>query len=80
MAVLGWAISAAIFALIGLGLNLYARYMLFALPIVALCGGVLLSAIWKRGRTVLALCAFLLAFFAVDALALWQFRIDYLFK
>ena len=45
LAVLGWTLSAILFALVGLALNLYARYMLFALPVVALCGGLLLSRI-----------------------------------
>jgi hypothetical protein len=80
LAVLGWTLSAILFALIGLALNLYARYMLFALPVVALCGGLLLSKIWQRGRAGMLVGALLLALFAVQALALWQFRIDYLYK
>ena len=80
LAVLGWTLSAILFALIGLALNLYARYMFFALPVVALCGGLLLSRIWQRGRAGVLVGALLLALFAVQALALWDFRIDYLYK
>jgi hypothetical protein len=80
LALLGWTLSAVLFALVGLALNLYVRYMLFALPVVALCVGLLLSAIWKRGRAGTLVSALLVVFFAVEALALWQFRIDYLFK
>jgi hypothetical protein len=80
LALLGWTLSVVLFALIGLALNLYVRYMLFALPIVALCGGLLLSALWKRSRVGVTVSALLLAYFAVEALALWQYRIDYLYK
>ncbi|HUP28464.1 MAG TPA: hypothetical protein VM409_08525 [Chloroflexia bacterium] len=80
LVLLGWTLSTVLFALVGLVLNLYVRYMLFALPVVALGGGILLSALWQRGRQSPALNLLLLAFFAVELLALWQYRITYLYK
>jgi hypothetical protein len=80
LTLLGWTLSAVLFALVGLALNLYVRYMLFALPVVALCGGLLLSALWRRSRAGVIVSVLLVAYFAVEALALWQYRIDYLYK
>ncbi len=80
LAALAWTLSINFFAIVGLALNLYVRYMLFALPIVSLGCGILLCNVWVRGRRGQALTLLLLAFFAVEALALWQHRITYLYK
>jgi hypothetical protein len=72
-----WAMSTLVFALVGWGLNLYVRYSLFLLPVVALGAGILLSRIWNRGRWGRALSLLLVAFYALAALFLWQFRINY---
>ncbi|MEO8286479.1 MAG: hypothetical protein ABI670_08585 [Chloroflexota bacterium] len=74
---LGWLAAVVLFALVGWLLNLYVRYSLFALPIVALGCGALLSALWKRGRVAPTVVLLLVLFFAVEAFGLWQFRINY---
>jgi hypothetical protein len=76
----GWALSVIAFAVVGWIMNLYVRYMLFALPVVAVGVGVLLSRLWARGRLGVALAMLLLVFFGVGALALWEYRISYAFK
>jgi hypothetical protein len=69
-----------LFLVVGWVMNLYVRYALFALPVVALGAGALLSALWKRGRAGAWLTVMMLVFFAAEALALWQYRITYAFK
>ncbi len=80
LAAVGWALAVVLFALVGLLLNLYVRYMLFALPVVAAGAGILLAALWRRGRYGVVLALLVLAYFAVEALALWHYRINYAFK
>jgi hypothetical protein len=77
LAALVWAASTLVFALVGWGLNLYVRYSLFLLPVVALGVGILLSRLWDRGRWGRALSLLLVAFYGLSALFLWQFRINY---
>ncbi len=79
-AALAWALTALLFAAVGWVMNLYVRYALFALPIVTLGCGALLSQVWRRGRAGAWLTAMMLLFFAAEALALWQYRITYAFK
>jgi hypothetical protein len=76
----GWLLAVLVFALVGWTVNLYVRYALFALPVVALGSGILLSRMWMRGRAGALLTLMILFFFAVEALALWQYRITYAFK
>lgn len=45
---LAWTGTAVVFALVGLLLNLYVRYSLFLLPVVALCAGIFLHRLWAR--------------------------------
>ena len=68
------------FALAGWVTNLFVRYMLFALPVLALGTGILLSSLWSRGKVGVILTALMIALFVVQALALWAFRISYAFK
>jgi len=80
LAAAGWAMSATVFALIGWVMNLYVRYMLFLLPIVAIGGGILLSRLWRRGRMGALLALLVVVFFAGEAIALWHYRITFAFK
>ncbi|HKP52863.1 MAG TPA: hypothetical protein VJ183_09440 [Chloroflexia bacterium] len=75
--VIGWVLAAALFALVGWVANLYVRYSLFLLPVVALGSGALLSKLWGRGRSGALLVILVVVFFAFQALALWQQRINY---
>ncbi|MEO8286480.1 MAG: hypothetical protein ABI670_08590 [Chloroflexota bacterium] len=75
-----WGTSVVVLALVGWLTNLYVRYALFALPIIALGTGLLLGAAWTRGRYGKWLVLLLIVFFAVEALAFWQNRINYAFK
>jgi hypothetical protein len=75
--VLGWVLAAGLFALIGWVINLYVRYSLFLLPVVALGSGALLSRLWGRGRPGALVVTLVVAFFAFQALVLWQQRINY---
>jgi hypothetical protein len=72
-----WAISALVFAVVGWASNLYVRYSMFALPVLALGVGILLAMLWERGRWGRPLAFLLVAFFAINALVLWQYRINY---
>lgn len=45
---LAWVGTTVLFALVGLLLNLYVRYSLFLLPIVALCAGLFLNWLWTK--------------------------------
>ena len=74
---MGWALAAVLFALVGWIANLYVRYSLFLLPVVAIGSGALLSMLWRRGRAGPLLVTLAIAFFAFQALALWQNRINY---
>ncbi len=69
-----WVTVACIFAVIGLLDNLYVRYALYLLPIVALGGGILLAHMWSErwGRTVALLLG---GFTVVAGLVLWYNRI-----
>ncbi len=80
LAAVGWALAVVIFAVAGWLLNLYVRYSLFALPVVALGAGILLSGTWRKCRYGPLLTMMLVLLFAVQALALWQYRITYAFK
>lgn len=80
LAAAGWVGAVLLFAVVGWVLNLYVRYSLFALPVVAVGASVLLSRVWGRGWSGPLLACLLLAFFALQALNLWQYRITYAFK
>ncbi|MBI4671388.1 MAG: hypothetical protein HY741_06925 [Chloroflexi bacterium] len=75
LATLGWAGLAVgiFFALVGVILDVYVRYPLFLLPFVAMGSGVVLDALFRRGRLwALAACG-LLALTAINSLLLWKF-------
>ena len=74
---LAWTQAALCFAVWGWTITLYGRYSLFLLPIVALGVGALLSRLWGPGRWGALLVAIVLAFFLINALALWQGRLNY---
>lgn len=80
LAALGWAGAVLIYAVIGWTVNLYVRYSLFALPVVALGGAALLARLSARSRSGAVLVCLLLAFFAFNMLSLWHDRISYAFK
>jgi hypothetical protein len=73
----GWALAVVVFALVGWVANLYVRYALFVLPVVAVGAGLLLGLLGRRGRWGPAISLLVIAYFAVEALVLWQFRINY---
>lgn len=75
-----WLLVVALFAVVGWATNVYVRYMLSALPIVALCTGALLLGCWRRGSSGCLLSMLVAVFFAVQAVILWHYRISYLFK
>ncbi|HYP21470.1 MAG TPA: hypothetical protein VEY08_15465 [Chloroflexia bacterium] len=77
---LGWGGAVLAFALVGWTMNLYVRYALFALPLACLGSGVVLSKVWRRGWAGSLLVCLVLAYFAFEALNLWQYRITYAFK
>lgn len=76
----GWAVAAALYAVVGLVLNLYVRYPLFLLPLVALGGGALLEWLRRRGRAGAVLLVLVLGTFIINALALWWWRIEFYLK
>jgi hypothetical protein len=76
----GWFAAVVLLALVGWTINVYVRYMLFALPLVVLGCGMLLSALSLRGRWGLRLGLLMAVFFAFQALVFWQYRIDVAFK
>jgi hypothetical protein len=73
----GWSAAIIAYALVGWLANLYVRYALFALPLVALGAGALLGALGRRGRWGDALALLVVGYFAFEAIALWQYRINY---
>jgi hypothetical protein len=77
---LGWGSAVLAFALVGWAMNLYVRYALFGLPIVCVGSALLLSKFSRRGWAGPLLIGLVLAFFAFEALNLWQYRITYAFK
>ena len=77
LAGLAWTVSAVVFLIVGWRLNLYVRYSLFALPVVALGVGFLLARVWESGKWGRALAVLVTVFFAFTALVLWQYRINY---
>ena len=77
LAGLAWALSATVFLIVGWRFNLYVRYSLFALPVVAIGAAFLLARIYERGRWGKTLALLVTVLFAFTALALWQYRINY---
>lgn len=80
LSVLGWGGAVVAFALVGWTMNLYVRYALFALPVLCLGSAIVLSRVSRRGWAGQVLVCLVLAFFAFEALNLWQYRITYAFK
>lgn len=75
---LAWISAVVIFAMVGLVLNLYVRYSLFLLPVVAACAGIALAQLWKRGEfwgrlLTVGICAFIF----VSGLILYFDRVIY---
>ncbi|NWJ48196.1 MAG: hypothetical protein HXX08_20265 [Chloroflexi bacterium] len=73
---LSWYAIALLFAILGWITNLYVRYSLFALPVVAVGAGIFSSRLWKRqgwrGKLLVLLIA---VFFVITILALWYDRV-----
>jgi hypothetical protein len=80
LAALAWMLAVAVFALIGWTMNLYVRYMLFALPAITIGAGILASGMRRAGRWGVVLSLLLVAYFVVEMLALWHYRINYALK
>jgi hypothetical protein len=80
LAALGWTLSVLLFALVGWVTNLFVRYTLFALPVIAMGSGILLGGLWTKGRFGAVVTWLVIVFFAVEALAFWQYRINFAFK
>lgn len=76
----GWVAAMVVFAVVGLISNLYVRYPLFILPLVALGGGALLEWLRRRGQAGALLLPLVLGTFIVNALALWWWRIMFYLK
>ena len=74
-----WAGAAALFALIGLLLNLYVRYMLFLLPVVATLSGVALDWLASRGRWGNIAVTLLVAGTVCAGVWLWHQRVVFFF-
>jgi hypothetical protein len=78
-----WVGTTVVFALVGLLLNLYVRYSLFLLPIVALCAGLFLDRLWARqeqrgrGWTGMLLTVSLGSWITIGTLALFFDRLIY---
>jgi len=72
-----WAAVVVLYAAVGLLANLYVRYPLFLLPLVALGAGLLLSALWRRGRAGGWLVTLIMLAIALDALSFWYMRITF---
>ncbi|HUS15799.1 MAG TPA: hypothetical protein VM536_12370, partial [Chloroflexia bacterium] len=70
-----WVAVVALYAVVGWAANLYVRYPLFVLPLVALGGGLLLSGLARRGRLGGWLVLLVLLVSTVDALSFWYMRI-----
>lgn len=80
LAALAWMLAVIIFALIGWTMNLYVRYMIFALPALAIGAGILLSGMRRAGRWGVVLSLMVVAYFVVEMLGLWHYRITYALK
>jgi hypothetical protein len=74
-----WAATAALFAIVGLLLNLYVRYSLFLLPVVCTLTGVALDRLSARGRWGTVVTAVMLALTVAGGLWLWHQRVVYFF-
>ncbi len=70
-----WTAAACIFAAFGLVNNLYVRYALFLLPIIAVGGGLLLARLWQGPRWGRYVAILLAGYTVVAALLLWYNRI-----
>jgi hypothetical protein len=75
-----WLAVVVLFAVVGWASGIYVRYMLSALPVVALGAGLLLSAVSRKGSAGRLLSVLVVVFFALEALVLWHYRISYQFK
>jgi hypothetical protein len=79
-AALALALVVLLLAFVGWFFNVYVRYMLFALPLVSLGTGLLLSPLSRRTWLSLLLVACTLAAFLLWAFSLWGDRINFAFK
>lgn len=71
-----WAV-AALFALVGLILNVYVRYAYYLLPVIAIGAGVTLGRLASRGRWATAAVTLVLVATAGAGLWFWYLRITY---
>jgi hypothetical protein len=79
-AALALALVVLLLAFVGWFFNVYVRYMLFALPLIALGTALFLSSLARRSRLSLILVALTLAAFLLWAFSLWGDRINFAFK
>jgi len=71
-----WWFVAILFALAGLLLNVYVRYALYLLPVIAIGAGFGLALLWRRGRIAQLAIALLLIATTGAGLWLWYLRIS----
>jgi len=71
-----WWLVALLFALAGLLLNVYVRYALYLLPVVAIGAGFTLETLWRRGRIAQLAITFLLIATTGAGFWLWYLRIS----
>jgi hypothetical protein len=77
---LALALVVLLLAFVGWFFNVYVRYMLFALPLISLGAGLLLSPLSRRSWLSLFLVTCTLAAFLMWAFSLWGDRINFAFK
>ncbi len=75
-----WMMVAAMMLVVGIVARLYVRYPLFALPAVAVGGGVALAWLVRHAWWGVCIAAALLAFSGITTLLIWYDRIVYAFK
>jgi hypothetical protein len=71
-----WWLVALLFALAGLLLNVYVRYALYLLPVIAIGAGFALATLWRRGRVARVAVTLLLLATTGAGLWLWYLRIS----
>lgn len=72
-----WWTVAALFALVGLVLNVYVRYAYYLLPVIAIGAGVALGGFVRRGRWANVVTVLLLGVTSAAGLWFWYLRITY---
>jgi hypothetical protein len=68
-------VTVLLFFLVGLGIGLYTRYMLFGAPFLALGAGFLLARMWQGGLLRRAIVVASLALVLISSSIFWVTRI-----